>query len=224
MTSADAHGRDALESVTCARCLFVDLQGLCTSTGCFRSSASVPPRPPPSSPPLASLKRSVPARIRSTRAAVLVLQRIRSGLLLGGSWLLRWSRDRPLPPRLVRLCVRHPAVCRTPFHVPPRRPGLWTPSGMKPKRPSCASSDFQSSSDEGSSSPDADAPSFRAGSISFTFLGTGGSSALPLISCVTEPDKACPSCFDTLWDPASKNIRGNTGGVIRVPRTDGTEA
>ncbi|GAA5861162.1 hypothetical protein JCM3774_002212 [Rhodotorula dairenensis] len=95
---------------------------------------------------------------------------------------------------------------------------------MSYRSPSCASSDCYHSSDEGSTDGAAAAPSQPDRTISFTFLGTGGSSALPLISCVTEPDKACPSCFDTLWDPASKNIRGNTGGVIRVPQADGTEA
>lgn len=93
---------------------------------------------------------------------------------------------------------------------------------------SCTSfpSDSSSSSDEGYSSSLAPVKtaSPRAKPISFTFLGTGGSSALPVISCVTEPDKACPSCFDTLFDPTSKNIRGNTGGIISVPQPDGSEA
>lgn len=87
-------------------------------------------------------------------------------------------------------------------------------------------SDVQSSSD-GSSPPSSAAPSTRRSTskpLSFTFLGTGGSSALPLISCVTKPEEACPSCFDTIFDPDSKNIRGNTGGVLRVLQDDGTEA
>lgn len=97
---------------------------------------------------------------------------------------------------------------------------------------SCTSFPSDSSSDEGYSSspvliktaPPTKTASLPAKPISFTFLGTGGSSALPLISCVTEPDKACPSCYDTLWDPTSKNIRGNTGGIISVPQRDGSEA
>ncbi|GAA5986872.1 hypothetical protein JCM10908_000934 [Rhodotorula pacifica] len=97
---------------------------------------------------------------------------------------------------------------------------------------SYASSDPYSSSDEGYCSdappPAAAKPSSSSSSpqskLSFTFLGTGGSSALPLISCVTKPDQACSSCFDTIWDPNSRNIRANTGGVIRVPQSDGGEA
>ncbi|GAA6008060.1 MBL fold metallo-hydrolase [Rhodotorula paludigena] len=48
-------------------------------------------------------------------------------------------------------------------------------------------------------------------------LGTGGSAAVPDITCVTDPQNGCKCCLDTLDNPRSKNIRGNTGAVVRVP-------
>lgn len=86
--------------------------------------------------------------------------------------------------------------------------------------------DAQTSSEESvpASIASAGRKSGRRRPLSFTFLGTGASSALPLISCVTAPEKACPACYDTLGNPESRNIRANTGAVIRVPQNDGGES
>ncbi|BGP66450.1 hypothetical protein NBRC10512_002484 [Rhodotorula toruloides] len=55
------------------------------------------------------------------------------------------------------------------------------------------------------------------------FLGTACSSALPNIVCTTDPVNGCDACLDTVGNPGSKNIRGNTGCVLRVPRGEGQE-
>ncbi|BGP43951.1 hypothetical protein JCM10449v2_008008 [Rhodotorula kratochvilovae] len=48
-------------------------------------------------------------------------------------------------------------------------------------------------------------------------FGTGGSAAVPDIACTTDPAHGCKCCLDTVDHPASRNVRGNTGAVIRVP-------
>lgn len=40
---------------------------------------------------------------------------------------------------------------------------------------------------------------------------------MPDIACVTDPQNGCKCCLDTVGNPRSKNIRGNTGAVVRVP-------
>ncbi|GAA6010385.1 hypothetical protein JCM11491_006298 [Sporobolomyces phaffii] len=63
--------------------------------------------------------------------------------------------------------------------------------------------------------------------LSLLLLGTGASSAVPLVSCVTDLETACASCRDTTSQGAgavSKNKRGNTGAVLRIPQMDGSEA
>ncbi|BGP35874.1 hypothetical protein JCM10296v2_007726 [Rhodotorula toruloides] len=55
------------------------------------------------------------------------------------------------------------------------------------------------------------------------FLGTACSSALPNIVCTTDPVNGCDACLDTVGNPGSKNNRGNTGCVLRVPRGEGQE-
>ncbi|GEM11779.1 metallo-beta-lactamase domain containing protein [Rhodotorula toruloides] len=55
------------------------------------------------------------------------------------------------------------------------------------------------------------------------FLGTACSSALPNIACTTDPVNGCKACLDTVGNPESKNVRGNTGCVLRVPQGDGKE-
>ncbi|GAA6058379.1 hypothetical protein JCM3770_006101, partial [Rhodotorula araucariae] len=53
--------------------------------------------------------------------------------------------------------------------------------------------------------------------LSLMLFGTGGSAAVPDIACTTDPAHGCKCCLDTVDKPASRNIRGNTGAVIRVP-------
>lgn len=55
------------------------------------------------------------------------------------------------------------------------------------------------------------------------FLGTGCSSALPNIACTTDPVNGCAACLDTVGNPESKNIRGNTGCVLRIPQGEGQD-
>lgn len=55
--------------------------------------------------------------------------------------------------------------------------------------------------------------------LELLFLGTGTSSAIPSIGCLTSPD-GCYCCKSTLDlnDPAGrKNIRKNTSAVLRIP-------
>lgn len=67
----------------------------------------------------------------------------------------------------------------------------------------------------------------RSKPLSFLLLGTGGSAAVPVISCVTDLVNACACCRDTMPGGTglnSKNRRGNTGGILRIPQLDGGEA
>ncbi|GAA5929342.1 MBL fold metallo-hydrolase [Sporobolomyces koalae] len=67
----------------------------------------------------------------------------------------------------------------------------------------------------------------RSRPLSFTTLGTGGSAAVPVISCVTDPAHACAACLDTMpggTGAQSKNRRGNTCGILTVPQKGGGEA
>lgn len=65
--------------------------------------------------------------------------------------------------------------------------------------------------------PAADAP------LELLVLGSGSSGAVPDISCVTSPQSGCEGCLKTLSKNGAKNVRGNTGVVIRVPQTNGEE-
>ncbi|BGP35884.1 hypothetical protein JCM10296v2_007736 [Rhodotorula toruloides] len=61
--------------------------------------------------------------------------------------------------------------------------------------------------------------------ISCTFLGTGTSSSIPLVTCLTDPQTGCHCCRSTL-DPTDtegqKNKRRNTSAIVRVhSETDG---
>ncbi|BGO96145.1 hypothetical protein NBRC10512_002473 [Rhodotorula toruloides] len=63
--------------------------------------------------------------------------------------------------------------------------------------------------------------------ISCTLLGTGTSSSIPLVTCVTDPHTGCHCCRSTL-DPTDeegqKNKRRNTSAILRVhSETDGEE-
>ncbi|KAJ3548556.1 hypothetical protein NMY22_g1220 [Coprinellus aureogranulatus] len=61
--------------------------------------------------------------------------------------------------------------------------------------------------------------------VEVIFLGTGTSSSLPHIECLTEPaDSAkppCRTCLSTLQPEGKKNIRRNTGAVFRLKGKDG---
>jgi hypothetical protein len=57
------------------------------------------------------------------------------------------------------------------------------------------------------------------GDAEFIFMGTGTSSSVPNIECVTASVQArkCKTCLSTLTPEGKKNIRRNTSGVIRMP-------
>ncbi|KAH8120514.1 beta-lactamase-like protein [Phellopilus nigrolimitatus] len=62
----------------------------------------------------------------------------------------------------------------------------------------------------------------RPNELEFIFLGTGCSSALPLVKCVTaSPDvPQCRTCLSTLDPAGRKNMRRNTSAVVRVKSAD----
>lgn len=64
-------------------------------------------------------------------------------------------------------------------------------------------------------------PAYDSRELELYLLGTGTSSAVPSIGCLTSPDKGCYCCRSTLpssTDPLGKyNVRRNTGAVLRVP-------
>ena len=56
------------------------------------------------------------------------------------------------------------------------------------------------------------------------FLGTGTSSSVPTVSCLTaSPDELppCRTCLSTLTPEGKKNIRRNTSAALRITATDG---
>ncbi|THU88452.1 hypothetical protein K435DRAFT_761824 [Dendrothele bispora CBS 962.96] len=60
--------------------------------------------------------------------------------------------------------------------------------------------------------------------MEFIFLGTGTSSCLPNVHCLTKPPEdgsPCRTCLSTLTPEGKKNIRRNTSGVIRMDAKDG---
>ncbi|GAA5939302.1 hypothetical protein JCM3775_007182 [Rhodotorula graminis] len=60
--------------------------------------------------------------------------------------------------------------------------------------------------------------------LSLMLFGTGGSAAVPDIACTTDPAHGCKCCLDTVAHPdTSRNRRGNTGAIIRVPFEGGDE-
>ncbi|KAJ1310280.1 hypothetical protein OPQ81_007020 [Rhizoctonia solani] len=52
--------------------------------------------------------------------------------------------------------------------------------------------------------------------IEFIFHGTGTSSSVPNISCITADPITCETCGSTLTSKGQKNKRRNTGGILRV--------
>ncbi|KAI0095269.1 beta-lactamase-like protein [Irpex rosettiformis] len=59
--------------------------------------------------------------------------------------------------------------------------------------------------------------------IELIFLGTGTSSTLPHLDCLTAPPdaKPCKTCISTLYPEGKKNIRRNTSCVLRIRGSDG---
>ncbi|SCV72853.1 BQ2448_4390 [Microbotryum intermedium] len=64
-------------------------------------------------------------------------------------------------------------------------------------------------------------PSSSSPSLEFHLPGTGTSSSVPSIDCLTSPTQGCHSCRSTLGaEPGSeqaKNVRRNTSGLLRIP-------
>ncbi|GAA94712.1 hypothetical protein E5Q_01365 [Mixia osmundae IAM 14324] len=57
--------------------------------------------------------------------------------------------------------------------------------------------------------------------LELMLMGTGTSSALPAISCLTDPDgNGCECCLSTLKPEGKKNVRRNTGAVVRLRARD----
>ncbi|CAE6471617.1 unnamed protein product [Rhizoctonia solani] len=52
--------------------------------------------------------------------------------------------------------------------------------------------------------------------IEFIFHGTGTSSSVPNIACITADPITCETCGSTLTPEGQKNKRRNTGGILRV--------
>ncbi|CCM00313.1 uncharacterized protein FIBRA_02343 [Fibroporia radiculosa] len=67
-------------------------------------------------------------------------------------------------------------------------------------------------------------PSFDS-SAELIFLGTGTSSSLPHVDCLTAPPgaKPCRTCLSTLTPEGKKNIRRNTSAAVRLRAKDGSD-
>lgn len=59
--------------------------------------------------------------------------------------------------------------------------------------------------------------------IELLFLGTGASSSIPHLDCLTAPPnkKPCLTCLSTLTPEGKKNIRRNTSAALRIPGKNG---
>ncbi|CAB4411049.1 unnamed protein product [Rhizophagus irregularis] len=53
------------------------------------------------------------------------------------------------------------------------------------------------------------------------FLGTGTSSGVPVIACLTDPEQNCETCMSTLTPEGEVNVRRNTSLLVRVNHEDG---
>ncbi|CAG8512656.1 6110_t:CDS:2 [Funneliformis mosseae] len=53
------------------------------------------------------------------------------------------------------------------------------------------------------------------------FIGTGTSSGVPTVACLTDPEKSCKTCMSTLTSEGEVNIRRNTSLLVRVNHEDG---
>lgn len=59
--------------------------------------------------------------------------------------------------------------------------------------------------------------------VELVFLGTGTSSSIPHVECLTAPpeDKPCKTCISTLTPEGKKNIRRKTSCAFRMDGKDG---
>ncbi|EMD41644.1 hypothetical protein CERSUDRAFT_110218 [Gelatoporia subvermispora B] len=66
-------------------------------------------------------------------------------------------------------------------------------------------------------------PPLRDADAELIFLGTGTSSSIPHVDCLTRPPDArpCLTCLSTLTPAGKRNIRRNTSAVVRVRGCDG---
>ncbi|CAI2166801.1 8829_t:CDS:2 [Funneliformis geosporum] len=53
------------------------------------------------------------------------------------------------------------------------------------------------------------------------FIGTGTSSGVPTVACLTDPQKSCKTCMSTLTSEGEVNVRRNTSLLVRVNHEDG---
>ncbi|KAG0214775.1 hypothetical protein BGX28_001410 [Mortierella sp. GBA30] len=61
------------------------------------------------------------------------------------------------------------------------------------------------------------------GPTELIFLGTGTSSGVPSIPCLTKPNPTCKVCLSTLKPEGVKNIKRNTSALVRFTPEDGRE-
>jgi phosphoribosyl 1,2-cyclic phosphodiesterase len=67
-------------------------------------------------------------------------------------------------------------------------------------------------------------PHNESSAVELIFLGTGTSSSIPHVDCLTyDPaiHQPCKTCLSTLKPEGKKNIRRNTGAVLRTKAKDG---
>ncbi|KIJ45707.1 hypothetical protein M422DRAFT_166522 [Sphaerobolus stellatus SS14] len=64
-----------------------------------------------------------------------------------------------------------------------------------------------------------------ATNFEFIFHGTGSSGSIPAIGCITSKAglENCQTCASSLTPEGRKNNRRNTGGIFRIPRSDGPD-
>jgi phosphoribosyl 1,2-cyclic phosphodiesterase len=56
--------------------------------------------------------------------------------------------------------------------------------------------------------------------LDFLFLGTGTSSTVPAIHCLTDPATGCLCCRSTMRPGGERNKRRNTAAIVRVTQPD----
>ncbi|KAF8446214.1 beta-lactamase-like protein [Boletus edulis BED1] len=79
---------------------------------------------------------------------------------------------------------------------------------------------YTASTNRNDASPDdtSTQPSTQNPEIELIFLGTGTSTSIPHVACLTAPPskKPCRTCLSTLTPEGKRNIRRNTSAVVRV--------
>lgn len=66
-------------------------------------------------------------------------------------------------------------------------------------------------------------PNHSEKSVELIFLGTGTSSSVPNVACLTAPSDSehCLTCISTLTPEGKKNIRRNTSAALRIGEKNG---